>query len=165
MNKTQTNLKQNKRGGRPPLSPVFNEMKLDFPSHSSNEGFARAAAGAFIAQLDPTASELSDIKCALSEAVTNCTVHAYPDKIGIIRLHIKLREDGTVTLIIKDRGRGIENIRRAMEPLFTTDKEGERSGMGFTVMEGFCDNVKVTSAVGRGTTVTLTRRLAKKATV
>jgi stage II sporulation protein AB (anti-sigma F factor) len=97
--------------------------------------------------------------------VTNCTVHAYPDKIGIIRLHIKLREDGTVTLIIKDRGRGIENIRRAMEPLFTTDKEGERSGMGFTVMEGFCDNVKVTSAVGRGTTVTLTRRLAKKATV
>lgn len=151
-----------KRSGRPRLSPICNEMKLDFPSHSRNEAFARAAAGAFIASLDPTASELSDIKCALSEAVTNCTVHAYPDKIGIIRLEIKLREDGTVTLIIKDRGVGIPDIERAREPLFTTDAAGERSGMGFTVMEGFSDSIKITSKPGKGTTVTLTRKLSGK---
>ena len=151
-----------KRSGRPRLSPVCNEMKLDFPSHSRNEGFARAAAAAFIASVDPTATELSDIKCALSEAVTNCTVHAYPDRIGIIRLEIKLREDGTVILIIKDRGVGIPDIDRAREPLFTTDAAGERSGMGFTVMEGFCDSVKVLSKPGKGTTVTLTRKLSGK---
>lgn len=151
-----------KRSGRPRLSPICNEMKLDFPSHSSNEAFARAAAGAFIASLDPTASELSDIKCALSEAVTNCTVHAYPDKIGTIRLEIKLRGDGTVTLIIKDHGVGIPDIERAREPLFTTDAAGERSGMGFTVMEGFSDSVKISSKPGKGTTVTLTRKLSGK---
>ncbi len=143
-------------------SPVCNEMKLDFPSHSRNEAFARAAAGAFIASLDPTASELSDIKCALSEAVTNCTVHAYPDKIGIIRLSIKLREDGTVVITVKDKGVGIADTQKAREPLFTTDAAGERSGMGFTVMEGFSDSVKLHSKPGKGTTVTLTRKLACK---
>ena len=151
--------KQSKRGK---LSPICNEMRLDFPSHSKNEAFARAAAGAFIASLDPTASELSDIKCALSEAVTNCTVHAYPDKIGIIRLEIKLREDGTVSLTVKDKGIGIPDINKAREPLFTTDAAGERSGMGFTVMEGFSDSIKIRSTPGKGTTVTLIRRLQGK---
>ncbi|MBR4034503.1 MAG: anti-sigma F factor [Clostridia bacterium] len=141
---------------------MCNEMKLDFPSHSRNESFARAAAGAFIASLDPTASELSDIKCALSEAVTNCTVHAYPDCIGMIRLEIKLREDRTVIITVKDKGVGIPNIEQAREPLFTTDAAGERSGMGFTVMEGFSDNVKITSKPGRGTSVTMTRKLKGK---
>lgn len=144
------------------ISPVLNEMKLDFPSHSRNEAFARAAAGAFIASLDPTASELSDIKCALSEAVTNCTVHAYPDKIGIIRLSIKLRGDGTVVITVKDKGVGIADTKKAREPLFTTDAAGERSGMGFTVMEGFSDSVKLHSKPGWGTTVTLTRKLSGK---
>ena len=155
-------MKNKKLGGRPKASPICNEMKLDFPSHSRNEAFARAAAGAFIASLDPTASELSDIKCALSEAVTNCTVHAYPDKIGMIRLEIKLREDGTVTLTVKDKGVGISDIERAREPLFTTDAAGERSGMGFTVMEGFSDSVKIKSSPGKGTSVTLIRRLQGK---
>ena len=155
-------MKNKKLGGRTKASPICNEMKLDFPSHSRNEAFARAAAGAFIASLDPTASELSDIKCALSEAVTNCTVHAYPDKIGMIRLEIKLREDGTVTLTVKDKGVGISDIARAREPLFTTDAAGERSGMGFTVMEGFSDSVKIKSSPGKGTSVTLIRRLQGK---
>ncbi len=156
-------MRENKNhGGRPRLAPICNEMKLDFPSHSRNEAFARATAGAFIASLDPTASELSDIKCALSEAVTNCTVHAYPDRIGNIRLEIKLREDGTVILSVKDKGVGIPDIAQAREPLFTTDAAGERSGMGFTVMEGFCDSVKISSKPGKGTTVTLTRRLSGK---
>jgi len=155
-------MKDKKHGGRPRLSPICNEMKLDFPSHSRNESFARAAAGAFIASLDPTASELSDIKCALSEAVTNCTVHAYPDCIGMIRLEIKLREDRSVIITVKDKGVGIPNIEQAREPLFTTDAAGERSGMGFTVMEGFSDNVKITSKPGRGTSVTMTRKLKGK---
>lgn len=143
-------------------APVCNEMKLEFPSHSRNEAFARAAAGAFIASLDPTAAELSDIKCALSEAVTNCTVHAYPDRIGIIKLSVRLREDGTVVITVKDRGVGIADTKKAREPLFTTDAAGERSGMGFTVMEGFSDSVRLTSKPGKGTTVTLTRKLAGK---
>ena len=155
-------MKDKKHGGRPKLAPICNEMKLDFPSHSKNESFARAAVGAFIASLDPTATELSDIKCALSEAVTNCTVHAYPDRIGIIRLHIKLRSDGTVIISVKDNGIGISDIEKAREPLFTTDAAGERSGMGFTVMESFCDSIKVTSKPEKGTTVTMTRKLAGK---
>jgi stage II sporulation protein AB (anti-sigma F factor) len=155
-------MKDKKQGGRPKLAPICNEMKLDFPSHSRNEAFARAAAGAFIASLDPTASELSDIKCALSEAVTNCTVHAYPDRIGMIRLEIKLREDRTVMLTVKDKGVGISDINKAREPLFTTDAAGERSGMGFTVMEGFSDSVKIRSAPNKGTSVTLIRRLQGK---
>ncbi len=158
-------MKDKKHGGRPRLAPICNEMKLDFPSHSKNESFARAAAGAFIASLDPTTSELSDIKCALSEAVTNCTVHAYPDRIGIIRLHIKLRSDGTVVISVKDNGIGIPDIEKAREPLFTTDAAGERSGMGFTVMESFCDYVKITSKPGKGTTVTMTRKLSGKSTL
>lgn len=155
-------MKNKKHGGRPRLAPICNEMKLDFPSHSKNESFARAAASAFIASLDPTASELSDIKCALSEAVTNCTVHAYPDRIGTIRMQIKLRSDGTVIISVKDSGVGISDIEKAREPLFTTDSAGERSGMGFTVMESFCDSIKVSSKPGKGTNVTMTRKLAGK---
>lgn len=155
-------MKVKKQGGKNKISPISNTMKLEFPSHSKNEAFARATAGAFIAALDPTTSELSDIKCALSEAVTNCIVHAYPDKIGIIRLEIKIRTDGTVIMSIKDKGIGISDINKAREPLFTTDALGERSGMGFTVMEGFSDSVKIKSTPGKGTTVTMTRKLSGK---
>jgi len=155
-------MKVKKQESKTKNSPVCNIMKLEFPSHSRNEAFARAAAGAFIAALDPTSSELSDIKCALSEAVTNCIVHAYPDKIGMIRLEIKLRTDGTVIMSVKDKGIGIPDIGKAREPLFTTDALGERSGMGFTVMEGFSDSVKIKSTPGKGTVVTMTRKLSGK---
>ena len=140
---------------------VENEMRLTLPSLSVNEGMARAAVAAFCAQLNPTAVELADIKCAISEAVTNCIVHAYREQIGEITLTVKLCEGRIIQMEIRDRGCGIEDVRRAREPLFTTDAEGERSGMGFTVMESFCDSVRVSSRVGRGTTVTLLKRLHK----
>lgn len=138
---------------------VVNEMKLRLPSLSVNEGMARAACAAFSAQLDPTATEIADIKCAVSEAVTNCIVHAYRDKIGIIYITVRLCEGRVVRIDIRDRGCGIEDIGAARQPLFTTDAENERSGMGFTVMESFCDHVRVYSNPGRGTTVTLIKRL------
>lgn len=140
---------------------VENEMKLTLPSLSVNEGMARSAVAAFCAQLNPTAVELADIKCAVSEAVTNCIVHAYRDTVGEIFLDVKLCEGRMVQIEIRDRGCGIEDVRRAREPLFTTDAEGERSGMGFTVMESFCDGVRVSSRVGKGTVVTLLKRLHK----
>lgn len=140
---------------------VENEMSLTLPSYSVNEGMARAAVAAFCAQLNPTAVELADIKCAVSEAVTNCIVHAYKEGIGEIRIGVKLCEGRLIQIEIRDRGCGIENIRQAREPLFTTDAENERSGMGFTVMESFCDKVRVNSRVGRGTTVVLYKRLHK----
>ena len=139
-----------------------NRMQLCLPALSVNESVARAAVAVFCAQRTLQAGELSDIKCALSEAVTNCTVHAYPDKIGPIRLSIKLREDRTIVISVKDKGVGIADTKKAREPLFTTDAANERSGMGFTVMEGFSDSVKLTSTPGKGTTVTLTRKLAGK---
>jgi stage II sporulation protein AB (anti-sigma F factor) len=154
-------MKDKKHGGRPRLAPICNEMKLDFPSHSKNESFARAAAGAFIASLDPTASELSDIKCALSEAVTNCTVHAYRDTIGSIVMTAKAYGDRSVKIEIKDRGCGIEDISAAMQPMYTTDRENERSGLGFTVMESFCDKIRVVSKPAKGTKVTLIKTLSK----
>ncbi len=138
---------------------VENEMDLKMPSRSVNEGFARAAVAAFCAQLNPTAVELADLKCAVSEAVTNCIVHAYRDGIGEIRLNVKLCEGRIVQVEIRDRGCGIPDIKKAREPLFTTDAAGERSGMGFTVMESFCDAVRVQSRPGRGTTVVLLKRL------
>ena len=147
-----------KRAGRPPSAETVNEMKFTVPSLSVNEGFSRAAVGAFIAQLDPTALEISDIKCALSEAVTNCTVHAYPDRIGKINVRVRLFADRSVKIEVRDSGVGIPDV----EALFTTDKGGERSGMGFTVMESFCDKVTVKSSSGAGTTVTLTKKLAPK---
>ena len=140
---------------------VENEMQLTLPSLSVNEGMARAAVAAFCAQLNPTAVELADIKCAVSEAVTNCIVHAYRDTVGEVRITVRLCEGRLVQIEIRDRGCGIENVKEAREPLFTTDAAGERSGMGFTVMESFCDELRVSSRVGRGTTVTLRKRLHK----
>ena len=138
---------------------VRNEMKLRLPSLSVNEGIARAAVAAFCSQLDPTPSELADIKCAVSEAVTNCRVHAYKDNIGVIYITVRLCEGGLVRIEIKDKGCGIEDVELARKPLFTTDAENERSGMGFTVMESFCDKVRVFSGCKKGTTVTLFKYL------
>lgn len=140
---------------------VENEMRLSLPSLSVNEGIARASVAAFCAQLNPTAVELADIKCAVSEAVTNCIVHGYRDAVGIISISVKLCEGRMIQIEIRDKGCGIADVRQAREPLFTTDAAGERSGMGFTVMESFCDGVRVSSRVGRGTTVTLLKRLHK----
>jgi stage II sporulation protein AB (anti-sigma F factor) len=140
---------------------VENKMQLRLPSLSVNEGMARAAVAAFCAQLNPSAVELADIKCAVSEAVTNCIVHAYRGTVGEIRITVQLCEGRFVQIEVKDRGCGIADIKQAREPLFTTDAESERSGMGFTVMESFCDGLRVSSRVGRGTTVTLLKRLHK----
>ena len=136
-------------------------MQIILPSLSVNEGVARATVAAFCAQLNPTALELADIKCAVSEAVTNCIVHAYREGTGEIIIRVSLCEGRLIQIEIRDRGCGIENVRAAREPLFTTDAEGERSGMGFTVMESFCDELRVSSRIGRGTTVTLLKRLHK----
>ena len=138
---------------------VINEIKTSIPSFSVNEGIARAIVSAFCAQLDPTTSELADIKCAVSEAVTNCIVHGYRDRVGIIYINVRLYSDRGVSISIRDKGCGIEDISAARQPLFTTDAEGERSGMGFTVMESFCDKVKVVSKCDKGTTVTLYKKL------
>ena len=132
----------------------INEMRLVIPSRSANESFARSAVAAFIAQLDPAVDELADIRTAVSEAVTNCIVHAYPDDIGDIILTVRLFADGKVTIRIKDKGCGIENVPQAMEPLFTTGRE-ERSGLGFSVMESFTDRLRVVSHKGRGTVITM----------
>ena len=140
---------------------VENEMCLTLPSYSVNEGMTRSAVAAFCAQLNPTAVEIADIKCAVSEAVTNCIVHAYRDAVGDILINVKLCEGRMVQIEIRDKGCGIADVKQAREPLFTTDAAGERSGMGFTVMESFCDGVRVSSRVGRGTTVTLLKRLHK----
>lgn len=135
------------------MKPV-NEMKLQLDSRSVNESFARVAVAAFASQLDPTVDELSDIKTAVSEAVTNCIVHAYPQSVGKIYIWTGLYENGLVRVRIRDKGCGIVDIRQAMEPLFTT-LGGERAGLGFAVMESFSDNLKVRSTVGVGTTVTI----------
>ena len=140
---------------------VENEMQIILPSLSVNEGVARATVAAFCAQLNPTALELADIKCAVSEAVTNCIVHAYREVTGEIIIRVSLCEGRLIQIEIRDRGCGIENVRAAREPLFTTDAAGERSGMGFTVMESFCDDLRVSSRIGKGTTVTLLKRLHK----
>ena len=141
-------------------SECYNEMRMKLPSLSVNEGMARAAVSAFCAQLDPTASELADIKCAVSEAVTNCIVHAYRDTVGIIYITVKLCEGGLVRIEIKDKGCGIENVEEAMRPLFTTDPENERSGMGFTIIENFMDSLKVNSTLGKGTRIVMTKKLS-----
>ena len=135
-----------------------NRMKLVIPSLSVNEGFVRSAVAAFCAQADPTTTELADVKCAISEAVTNCIVHAYRDVVGQIYIDAELCDGNFLKLRIRDRGCGIENLKMAQTPLYTTDKEGERSGMGFTVMESFMDRMHVRSAVGKGTTVLLCKQ-------
>lgn len=138
-----------------------NEMKLAFPSKSANEGFARAAVAAFVSQIDPAVDELADIRTAVSEAVTNCIVHAYRDTIGTIHLQARLYENGRVVVKIRDKGCGIEDVEKAMEPLFTTGGE-ERSGLGFSVMESFSDKLKVVSRQGKGTTVTIEKYIAPR---
>ena len=141
---------------------IKNKMKLQLPSLSVNEGMARAAVAAFCAQLDPGATDIADIKCAVSEAVTNCIVHAYRDTLGVIYITVTLYEDKLCKIEIRDRGCGIPDVKTAREPLYTTDAEGERSGMGFTVMESFTDGIRVRSRVGSGTTVTLFKRIGAK---
>ena len=143
-------------------SDAANEMKLRLPSLSVNESMARATVAAFCAQLDPAATELADIKCAVSEAVTNAIVHGYRDTVGTIYITVRLYADRVVEIEIRDRGCGIEDVKRARQPLYTTDAENERSGMGFTVMESFCDKVRVVSGCGKGTTVTLYKRLERR---
>lgn len=135
-----------------------NYIKLEFPARAVNEGFARAAVAAFVSQLDPTLTELGDLKTAVSEAVTNAVVHAYPDSLGVVQLRARILPGGELELVVKDKGVGIEDVERARTPLYTTGGE-ERSGMGFTIMEGFTDKLRVRSAPGRGTTVTMRRRL------
>ncbi len=138
-----------------------NSIKIEFLSKSANEGFARIAIAALASQLDPTLEQINEIKTAVSEAVTNCIVHGYRDKIGKIYITAKLYENKLV-ISIRDKGCGIENIEKAREPLFTTGNENERSGMGFTIMESFMDKIKVVSKLDKGTKVTLTKILDTK---
>ena len=135
-----------------------NYMNLEFPSKSSNEAFARSAVACFAAQLDPTLDELGDIKTTVSEAVTNCIVHAYPDRIGPIILKARILPENVLDLVIKDRGCGIEDVEQARKPMFTTGGE-ERSGMGITIMESFMTEFRLTSTPGKGTTVHMKRRI------
>ena len=142
------------------MKPI-NEMKVTFLSRSANEGFARATVAAFAAQLDPAVDELADLRTAVSEAVTNAIVHGYPDQLGAVTLTVRLYENGKIQVQVKDKGRGIPDVAKAMEPLYTTGGE-ERSGLGFSVMESFTDRVRVRSAVGKGTTVTLEKYIAPR---
>lgn len=138
---------------------ILNEMKIDFLSKSSNESFGRVAVSAFVSQLDPTVAELSDIKTAVSEAVTNCIVHGYEHTYGIVSVIVRIFENRVIEISVIDRGKGIENVEKAMEPMFTTGNSEERSGMGFTVMETFMDKVKVISKPADGTKVIMIKKL------
>ncbi len=140
-----------------------NHFKMQIPSNSVNEGFARKVCSDFVILLDPTLSELSDIRTAVSEAVTNCIVHAYKEKPGTIYISGKLYSNKTVEITIKDKGCGISDIKKAMEPLYTTDTSGERGGMGFAIMNSFTDKLKIKSTVGKGTTVTMIKNLGNNA--
>jgi len=142
------------------MQPI-NQSTVTFTSRSANEGFARAAAACFAAQLDPTLDELADIKTAVSEAVTNAIVHAYPDRLGKVVMRLRLFENNELEIQVKDTGVGIKDVEQARTPLFTTGNE-ERSGMGFTIMESFMDQLKVRSAPGKGTTVTMRKRIARR---
>ena len=138
-----------------------NEMKLEFISKASNEAFARITVAAFASQLDPTIEELADIKTAVSEAVTNSIIHGYERKQGIVKVFARLREN-EIIIEISDKGKGIENIDIAKEPLYTTKPNLERSGMGFTIMESFMDSVEIESVVGLGTKITMTKKIKNK---
>ena len=138
-----------------------NEMKIEFISKSSNEAFARIAVAAFASQLDPTIEELADIKTAVSEAVTNCIIHGYDKKQGIVKIVSKLKEN-EIIIEISDKGKGIENVEEAKEPLYTTKPNLERSGMGFTIMESFMDKMEVESILGLGTKVTMSKIIKPK---
>ncbi|MDO4731691.1 MAG: anti-sigma F factor [Clostridia bacterium] len=141
---------------------LINEVTIHFPSVSINESFARNVIATFLLPLDPTIEELNDIKTAVSEAVTNCIVHAYKDSIGMIYITAKIFEDGLVNIKIRDRGKGIKDVNKAMQPLYTTDSQGERSGLGFAVMQSFMDSVKVSSRINIGTSVMLGKRLIRR---
>ncbi len=139
----------------------MNSAMVEFPSRSANEGFARTTAACFAAQLDPTLDEVNDIKTAVSEAVTNAIVHAYPNELGKIKLKLRLFEDNTLEIVVQDWGVGIADVDQARTPLFTTGNE-ERSGMGFTIMESFMDALRVKSVPGKGTTITMRRRISRR---
>lgn len=143
---------------------TLNRIQIKLPALSVNEAMARAAVAAFVSQLDPGVTEIADIKCAVSEAVTNAIVHGYRnyEGTGSITITVSILSGRAVKIEIKDKGCGIPNVREARTPLFTTDAAGERSGMGFTVMESFTDSLRVTSKVGKGTTVTMYRRLSER---
>ena len=138
-----------------------NYMILDFPSKSTNEAFARSAVACFASQMDPTLEELGDIRTAVSEAVTNCIVHAYPDELGMITIRCRILKDNILDIVVKDRGIGIENIEQARKPMFTTGG-AERSGMGITIMESFMTSFTLTSNPGKGTTVHMRRKLQRR---
>lgn len=137
-----------------------NILKIQFDSLSQNESLARSLASSYLMQLNPTVAELADVKCAVSEAVTNCIVHGYRDTVGTVYMTLRDLPDRSVKIEIRDKGKGIEDIRQAMQPLFTTDPESERSGMGFTVMESFTDSLRVISKPGKGTKVTMIKKLS-----
>ncbi|MBU3806679.1 MAG: anti-sigma F factor [Candidatus Fournierella pullistercoris] len=138
---------------------AINVMKMSFYSRSVNEGFARGALAAFIAQADPTVPQLADIKTAVSEAVTNSIVHAYPQQVGLVYLTVWIYPEGQIKVTVMDKGVGIENIQKAMEPMYTTGDPEERAGLGFAVMQSFMDKVKVTSSTGKGTRVTMWKQV------
>ncbi len=138
---------------------INNYMKMTIAGYSKNESLARMCVAAFASQLDPTIEEISDIKSAVSEAVTNCIVHAYPDRIGDISIQLRIVGGDSLYIKIKDVGVGIEDVKKAMEPLYTTSPESERAGLGFAVMESFMDKLSVRSRSGKGTTVTMVKRL------
>ena len=138
-----------------------NFMTVEFPSRSANEAFARSCVACFAAQMDPTLEELGDIRTAVSEAVTNCIVHAYPEGIGLIALRCRILKDNTLDIVIKDKGIGIPNLEEARRPTYTTGGE-ERSGMGFTIMVSFMTSFSVTSTPGKGTTVHMRRKLQRR---
>ena len=140
---------------------ALNSVKFQFPSKSVNEGFARSTVAAFAAQLDPTLDEIADLKTAVSEAVTNCIVHGYPEDIGMITITASIYEGNTLRVVVADRGVGIENVEKAMEPMYTTGGP-ERAGLGFAVMESFTDKMKVSSKPGKGTRVTMTKRMGSR---
>lgn len=141
---------------------IVNSMKLSFISKSANESFARSAVAAFLLPLDPTVAEIADVKTAVSEAVTNAIVHAYPDTFGTVYIEVKLTDTGRAVIRIRDKGVGIADIEQAMEPLYTTSTD-ERAGLGFAVMQSFMDKVTVRSSVGKGTTVTLEKNIIRAA--
>ena len=138
-----------------------NYLILEFPSRSANEAFARSAVACFAAQMDPTLEELGDIRTAVSEAVTNCIVHAYPDGLGTIMLRCRILKDNTLDIVIKDKGVGIPDVEQARRPAYTTGGS-ERSGMGFTIMESFMTDLEISSAPGKGTSVHMRRKLQRK---
>ena len=138
-----------------------NYMILEFPSKSCNEAFARSAVACFAAQMDPTLEELGDIRTAVSEAVTNCIVHAYPNDLGLVILRCRILKDNVLDIVVKDRGVGIPDVEQARRPAYTTGG-GERSGMGFTIMESFMTSLEITSADGKGTTVHMRRKLQRR---